>query len=191
MPDLRFFLFYCYFTWASTRRRRARLRISAIKVSITCVFYLLDYPAAVQLLLSTASPVTYTMDETTTSKSYAQAIQSETATNITMELNNSKLVQLGTEQGRPPDDERNLTEGRKSPWLHNNGNFNSDVAILKSDLILPKPLVKVVDNYLWLELDDYTPVELGWGYCLLGFFVGKFPGRNEVLKLTKRWTRAT
>lgn len=44
---------------------------------------------------------------------------------------------------------------------------------------------------MWLELDDYTPVELGWGYCLLGFFAFKFPGRNEVLKLTKRWTRAT
>lgn len=131
------------------------------------------------------------MEETSTSKSFVQAIQCETATNIMMERNNGKLVQLGTEQGRLPDGEMNFTEGRKSPWLHNNGNFNSDVAILKSDLILPKPIVKVVDNFLWLELDDYTPVELGWGYCLLGFFAGKFPGRNEVLKLTKRWTRAT
>lgn len=95
------------------------------------------------------------MGEASTSKSYVRALQSETATNIMMEHNNSKSVQLGTMRGRSPDEEMNNTEGRKSPWLHNNGNFNSNVVILKSDLILPKPLLKlliIICGWSWMTI---------------------------------------
>lgn len=43
--------------------------------------------------------------------------------------------------------------------------------------------MKILDSYLWLDENDYTPVELGKGYCLLGFFAGRFSGKDAVLKL--------
>lgn len=64
---------------------------------------------------------------------------------------------------------------------HNDENFKSNVTILKSNLILPKPNTNLIDGFLCLEDTDYTPVELWWGFCILGFFARKFPG--------KRWCR--
>lgn len=66
---------------------------------------------------------------------------------------------------------------RKSPWLQNKGNFNDKFFIDDSDLILLKHNINLVNDCLCFDESDYTPLERGWGYCLLGFFAGKFPGR--------------
>lgn len=74
-----------------------------------------------------------------------------------------------------------------SPWIANDGNFLEGKKPLNVDLILPKPTVLLTDNVLQLEEADYTPIHLGWGFSLLGFFVGRFPGKDAVHNLTKRW----
>lgn len=76
-----------------------------------------------------------------------------------------------------------------SPWLQNNGNFDDDnVTILRADRILPKPaVVNVVDDFLCLDETDYTPIEIGWGFCLLGFFAGRFPSKEDVRTMAMRW----
>lgn len=65
---------------------------------------------------------------------------------------------------------------RLSPWLLNICNFLKPTTILKNDLIFFKLSIIIVDGYLWLDEDDYTPVEIGLGFPLLGFFAGHFPG---------------
>lgn len=40
---------------------------------------------------------------------------------------------------------------------------------------------------LHLEQKDYTPMEVGWGYCLAGFVAGKFPCIKTVERLTASW----
>lgn len=61
--------------------------------------------------------------------------------------------------------------------------------ILNPDRTLPKPKLHIEDDFLCLDEFDYTPIEIGWGYCLLGFFTGRFPGKFEVEQLTLRWSR--
>lgn len=78
---------------------------------------------------------------------------------------------------------------RKSPWYHNGKNCKTNVTILKSDLTLPKHNANFVDGFLCLDDIDYTLMELGWGFCLLGFFAGKFPVKEAVQKFAARWTR--
>lgn len=74
-----------------------------------------------------------------------------------------------------------------SPWLQNNGNFGKDVVILNADRVLPKLPINVVNDVLCLDETDYTPVEIGWGFCLLGFFAGRHPPKGDINKLAKSW----
>lgn len=76
-----------------------------------------------------------------------------------------------------------------SPWLQNNGNFGKDVVILNADRVLPKLPIHVVNDVLCLEETDYTPVEIGWGFCLLGFFAGRHPPKGDINKLAASWPR--
>lgn len=43
------------------------------------------------------------------------------------------------------------------------------------------------DDILCLDPDDYVPITEGWGFCLLVFMAGKFPGRDAVVRFTKSW----
>lgn len=38
-----------------------------------------------------------------------------------------------------------------------------------------------------MDEHDYIPIPKGWGFSLLGFFAGRFLGKEVVLNLTKRW----
>lgn len=75
----------------------------------------------------------------------------------------------------------------QSPWLHNNDNFDENVTILNADRLLPKPVLHIEDDVLCLDGTDYTAVEIGWGYCLLGFFAGRFPNKDEIKKAVLKW----
>lgn len=65
--------------------------------------------------------------------------------------------------------------------MHNNGNFDDNITILNADHLLPKP---VEDDVFCLDETEYTLVEIGWRYCLLGFFAGRFPRKDEFRKFT-------
>lgn len=78
-------------------------------------------------------------------------------------------------QARP-----NLDTGqRRNPWLHD-GNLKTKPTILKADLALPNVQGKVEGDLLCLEATDYVPITESWGFCLLGFMAGKFPGRDAI-----------
>lgn len=85
-----------------------------------------------------------------------------------MPMQNMAMLEMGAQSDsvNPAAD----STSHKSPWFHNDGNFKSNVIILKSDLILPKPNTNFIDGFLCLNDTDYIPVELGCGFCLLGFF---------------------
>lgn len=130
------------------------------------------------------------MAESTHSFSWKQAAQNGTHDQAL--LTNSGNVfepfdELDALIEEPPDKSNNSM--RLSPWLLNFGNFLKPTTILKKDLILPKPSINIVDGYLWLDEEDYTPIEIGWGFPLLGFFAGRFPGKEAVQKMISRWTR--
>lgn len=74
-----------------------------------------------------------------------------------------------------------------SPWIANDGNFSELKRPLKVDLLLPKTQISLDNNVLCLEKSDYIPVSIGWGFSLLGFFAGRFPGKEAIYNLTKRW----
>lgn len=121
---------------------------------------------------STARPVA--MEEGLPTKSYARALQ--TVSNLALRTDTATALQLGTVSEKQLDDASNEARTSKgiSPWIHDIGNFRSNLTILKIDLILPKPFVEIVDIYLWLDVDDYTPVEVGgdivcWVFLLVGF----------------------
>lgn len=76
-------------------------------------------------------------------------------------------------------------ENHRSPWIQNNDNFKGPFIVSNSDLILPKSQASLKDGILYLDESDYTPIEIGWGFCLLGFFAGKSPGRDAIDKMTK------
>lgn len=126
-------------------------------------------------------------------RSWAQVVQTESISNQMLRTDATKAIQPETEREELPGDTLHEagTSKRISPWCHNNGNFRSNLTILKTDLIFPKPSerFKILDSYTWLDEDDYTLVKLGWGYWLLGFFAGRFPSKDAVLKLTSIWMR--
>lgn len=120
----------------------------------------------------------------TNARSWAQLVQNETVSNVGLRTDAIEREELFGDASLEASTSKCI-----SLWCQNNGNFRSNLTILKSDLILPKPMVKVVDNYLWLDEDDFTPIELGWEYCLFGFFASRFPNKDAVQKLRSRWTR--
>lgn len=78
------------------------------------------------------------------------------------------------------------TGQKRNPWLHD-GNLKIKPIILKSDLVLPNVQVNVDGDVLCLAPEDYVPITASWGYCLLGFMAGKFPGRDAIERLTLTW----
>lgn len=67
-------------------------------------------------------------------------------------------------------------EGAKTcnPWLSNDGSFDIDPVIRKSNLLLPRTELTIVDDYVILQGSDYHPVERAWGYCLGAFMAEGF-----------------
>lgn len=87
------------------------------------------------------------------------------------------------EEARP-----NLDTGqRRNPWLHD-GNLKVKPQILKSDLLLPNVQGHVEGDTLCLDPTDYVPISESWGFCLLGFMAGKFPGRDAIERMIKSWS---
>lgn len=86
------------------------------------------------------------------------------------------------ERARPGLD----TGQRRNPWRHD-GNLKTKPPILKADLVLPNVQGTVEGDILCLEPSDYVPIVEGWGYCLLGFMAGKFPGRDAIERLILSW----
>lgn len=77
----------------------------------------------------------------------------------------------------------------KNPWLKNAGNFINPPAPTKEDLALNRYEVNLVNETLVFDEDDITPLHTGWGYSLLGFFAGKFPGKYATQNLVNGWIR--
>lgn len=98
-----------------------------------------------------------------------------------MELN---VDYLDTEQSV---NMRERPTNHPSPWIINEGESLQKVQPLKADLILPQPSISFNNNVLMLDESDYISVSKGWGFPLLGFFVGRFPGKEAVKNLTARW----
>lgn len=42
-------------------------------------------------------------------------------------------------------------------------------------------------QFLVLDSEDILPITRGWGICLLGRFAGRFPGKEAIQGLMKRW----
>ena len=48
---------------------------------------------------------------------------------------------------------------------------------------LSLPAFEIQGNRAILETQDVDEVEKAWGFCLVGFIVGKFPGKETLLNL--------
>lgn len=129
-------------------------------------------------MLRSASPYkVFIIATTTQSKSWKKVVQEA----------HPHCQSLSRDAGQPSTHARDLVvlpkgahatasgSVRKSPWYHNDRYCKTIVTILKSDLTLPKHNANIVEGFLCLDDTDYTPVELGWGFCLLGFFCRKIP----------------
>lgn len=90
-------------------------------------------------------------------------VQTEFVYNQMLRTDATKVMQSETEREELPGDTSHEagTSKRISPWCHNNGNFRSNLTILNTDLILPKPLERfiILDSYTWLDEDDYTLIK--------------------------------
>lgn len=82
-----------------------------------------------------------------------------------------------------------IPDAAPSAWTLHDGKFRSDFHPLKCDLLLPRIEVSLNDNTLVLDEHDYVPIPKGWGFSLLGFFAGRFPGKEAVNNLTLRWKK--
>ena len=75
-----------------------------------------------------------------------------------------------------------------STWLKRADQFQLDPIYRKEDLSLVHfNKVDPKASYITLKETDITPVARGWGKCLLGRFAGRFPGREVIYGLMKRW----
>lgn len=110
------------------------------------------------------------MEIETNARSWAQVVQNETVSNMGLRTDVIKREELFGDVSLEAS-----TSKRISLWCQNNSNFRSNLTILKSDLIFPKPMVKVVDSYLWLYDDDFTPHRVRVGILLVRFFCRQFP----------------
>lgn len=75
-----------------------------------------------------------------------------------------------------------------SAWLKRADQFQLDPIFQKEDISLVHfNSVDPKASFVKLKETDITPVDRGWGKCLLGRFAGRFPGREVVYGLMKRW----
>ncbi|KAL1569948.1 hypothetical protein AAHA92_01360 [Salvia divinorum] len=73
-----------------------------------------------------------------------------------------------------------------SAWFKRANQFELDPRYLKEDLTLIK--YDMLDkDLLVLDEPDIVPVPCGWGACLLGRFTGRFPGKEPIFDLMRRW----
>lgn len=99
-----------------------------------------------------------------------------------MSMQNMAMLEMGAQSDgvNPAAD----SSSHKSPWFHNNGNFKSNVIILKSDLILHKPNTNFIDGFLCLNDTNYiSPWSSGGAFVYLVFLQGNF--------LEKKWWRSS
>ena len=52
---------------------------------------------------------------------------------------------------------------------------------------LPLPAFEIQGNRAVLEMQDMDEMEKTWGFCLVGFVAGKFPGKEAILSLCDSW----
>ena len=71
-------------------------------------------------------------------------------------------------------------------WLRRGREFEIDPRYHKNDLALLKFDILTKDR-LFPDEQDITPVTQGWGTCLLGRFTGRFPGKEAINDLIRRW----
>lgn len=76
-----------------------------------------------------------------------------------------------------------------NPWLMNSTSFHTTPLIHKSDLMLQAVTAKFEDGCLIMPPEAHVLVEMTWGYCLLGFYGGRFPGKDATQKVVSRWSR--
>lgn len=55
------------------------------------------------------------------------------------------------------------------------------------DYTLSRTPFHLDETGLTLQRSDYLPIIKGWGFCLLGFFAGRFMGKKAVHDLTQQW----
>ena len=72
----------------------------------------------------------------------------------------------------------NRTSG---PWV---GLFKDNKQQLRG---LSLPAFDVQGNRAVLEIQDVDEVEKTWGFCLVGFVAGKFPGKEAIINLCDTW----
>ncbi|KAL2511224.1 Uncharacterized protein Adt_16824 [Abeliophyllum distichum] len=75
----------------------------------------------------------------------------------------------------------NTKKSGKAPWI----NLFKDNRAFGEGLKLQT--FKIDSEVLTLEESDLDNVELSWGYCLMGYFAGRFPGKTALLKLCDSW----
>ncbi|XP_042041383.1 uncharacterized protein LOC121786832 [Salvia splendens] len=71
-------------------------------------------------------------------------------------------------------------------WFKRADQFDVDPRFQKEDLSLIKFDMLNSDLFI-LDEPDVTPVRRGWGSCLIGRFAGRFPGKEAIFNLMKRW----
>lgn len=79
--------------------------------------------------------------------------------------------------------------GTHNPWLNDATSFHEKVIINKSDLLLPSVVPKYEDGCLIMPAEACMPIEKTWGFCLLGFYGGRFPGKEATQRAVSRWSR--
>ncbi|XP_041989655.1 uncharacterized protein LOC121741038 [Salvia splendens] len=71
-------------------------------------------------------------------------------------------------------------------WLRRGAEFDLDPRYHKRELELIKFDILEKDRIV-LDEQDIIPVPRGWGACLLGRFTGRFPGKEAIQGLMRRW----
>lgn len=72
-----------------------------------------------------------------------------------------------------------------NPWSRK---VNVVPTIVQEDLLLPSVDTVLDDNgCLVMTEDDFIPLEESWGFCLLGFYGGRFPGKEATRQYVAKW----
>lgn len=86
-------------------------------------------------------------------------------------------------------DKENGSETFSDPWMVNAQNFRNTPKFRKEDVMLKCVEVTGNDNKIVFKESDICDVKEMWGFCLLGFFGGRFPGKEATGKAIAKWPR--
>lgn len=85
--------------------------------------------------------------------------------------------------------EGEVESSHSNPWVFNPSNFLSPPKFRKEDTVLKRVNVTDGDNKIVFKESDLCEVEHSWGFCLLGFYGGQFPGKEATENAVAKWPR--